>query len=186
MVTPISNLENIATKENCLLVIIDVQEKLTPQIESIAAIIANITKLVKLSQILHVPIMLTQQQNLGEIVDEIKSALIAIEPITKLSFSCFGSLDFQQRVQSHRRSTLILVGIEAHICVAQTALDAAGNYNVHLVSDAIGSRSGHNRDIAIERMRQCGITITTTEMIIYELLKQAGTDEFRTVLPLLK
>ena len=186
MASPIADPKTIASKENSLLVVIDVQEKLAPKIQLIDHITTNIIKLIKLSKILQIPVLITEQQNLGDTVDEIQSELKNTERISKLTFSCFGSPVFQRRLQSHQKNTLILTGIEAHICVAQTALDAAETYNVQVVSDSIGTRSTPNRDIAIDRLLQCGITVTTTEMIMYELLKQAGTDLFRTALPLLK
>jgi isochorismate hydrolase len=93
---------------------------------------------------------------------------------------------FVKRIQELNRRTLIVCGIEAHICVAQTALYAAADYEVHVVGDAIASRSPENRRIALERMSRRGITITSTEMVIYELLERAGTDTFREVLKLVK
>ena len=82
--------------------------------------------------------------------------------------------------------SLNIAGIEAHICVAQTAVHAVSQYTVHVVSDAISSRSPHNREIALQRMQHCGVTITSTEMVMYELLEKAGTDSFREVLKLVK
>ena len=186
MASPNSGPKALASKDNSLLVVIDVQKKLAPQIQSIDHIVSNIIKLVKLSKILQIPVVLTEQQNLGHTVDDILSELTGTEPITKLTFSCFGSPVFQQRLQSQRKSTLIITGIEGHICVTQTALDAADRYNVQVVSDAVGTRIPHNLDIAIDRLHQSGITVTTTEMVMFELLEQAGTDLFRAALPLLK
>ena len=85
-----------------------------------------------------------------------------------------------------KRKTLILTGVETHICVSQTALDALPHFDVHTISDAVSSRDLNNRDIALERMRQIGATISSTEMVIYELLQRAGTDEFRSALKLVK
>ena len=84
------------------------------------------------------------------------------------------------------RRNLILCGIESHICVAQTAISALENYNVHVVSDAVSSRSNHNKETALNRMRESGAVITSTEMVIYELLRQAGTNDFRATLKLVK
>ena len=77
-----------------------------------------------------------------------------------------------------------MTGIEAHICVAQTALDAIPSHTVHVVADAVSSRSPHNKEISLERLRQSGVIVTSTEMFIYELLVRAGTDEFRKALKL--
>ena len=107
-------------------------------------------------------------------------------PIAKICFNCFSCEPFVRRVQESRRHTLIIVGIEAHICVAQTALWAHPQFRVQVVSDAISSRSPDNVHVAIDRMRVNGVTITSTEMVIYELLQKAGTDEFRAMLPHVK
>jgi nicotinamidase-related amidase len=96
------------------------------------------------------------------------------------------SVEFEHNIKRLERKTLILAGVEAHICVAQTALHALPSFKVHVLADAIGSRTIENRDLAIERMRQAGATITSTEMFIYEILQRAGTDNFRAALQLVK
>ena len=176
----------LSDKENCALVIIDVQEKLVPIIAGGEDTIKNIIKLVKFAKILAIPIVVTEQQNLGRTVEQIRSETGQIEPISKITFSCFASEEFRNYLHYVNRKTLILTGIESHICVAQTALDAPPEYTVQVVSDGVASRDPRNRDIALDRMRTAGITITSTEMLIYELLKKAGTDEFRATLPLVK
>jgi len=176
----------LVDKENCALVIVDVQEKLVPVITGAEEPIQNITKLVKFSKIIDIPIVVTEQQNLGRTVEPIRSGIGEIVPISKMTFSCFGSEEFQNYLRSLGRKTLILTGIESHICVAQTALDAPHEYTIQVVSDAVASRDPRNRDIALQRMGSAGITVTSTEMLIYELLKKAGTDEFRATLPLVK
>lgn len=178
--------EALMKREDCVMVIVDVQEKLVPVITGAEETIQNIIKLVRFSKIIHIPIMFTEQQNLGRTVEEIRSETGDIEAITKITFSCFASKEFQNYLHYLGRKTLILSGIESHICVAQTALDAPRDYTVQVVSDAIASRDPRNRDIALQRMRAAGITITSTEMLLYELLKKAGTDEFRATLSLLK
>ncbi|MBW2094598.1 MAG: isochorismatase family protein [Deltaproteobacteria bacterium] len=173
-------------KEDCALVIVDVQEKLVPVITGAEETIQNIIKLVKFTKIIDIPIVVTEQQNLGRTVEQVRTEIGEIEPISKITFSCFASEEFQNYLRSLGRKTLILTGIEAHICVAQTALDAPREYPVQVVSDAVASRDPRNRDIALQRMRAAGVTVTSTEMLIYELLKKAGTDEFRATLPLVK
>jgi nicotinamidase-related amidase len=176
----------LVEKRDCALVIVDVQEKLVPVIAGADTIIQNIIKLVKFARMLTLPIMLTEQQNLGRTVEQIRSETGEIEPISKITFSCFASDEFRNYLQYLKRKTLILTGIESHICVAQTALDAPGECTVQVVSDAVASRDPRNREIALDRMRAAGVTITSTEMFIYEILKKAGTDEFRATLPLVK
>jgi isochorismate hydrolase len=172
--------------DDVLLVIIDMQERLLPVITGKERIVENVRKLAKFARILGLPIILTEQQNLDTTKPEISAELGEIQPISKLAFNCFGSRAFTDQVHHLGRNTLIIAGIEAHICVAQTALNAPTSHTVHVVSDAIASRSPHNWEVALDRMRQAGVTITSTEMVIYELLREAGTDEFREALKLVK
>jgi nicotinamidase-related amidase len=172
--------------DDALLVVIDMQERLLPVIAGKERVIENVLKLIKFASIIGLPIILTEQQNLGETTPEIRAELKGVEPITKLEFDCFKSHAFAEHAGRLNRSTLIIAGIEAHICVAQTALYALANHAVHVVSDAISSRSPHNRKIALDRMGKAGVTITSTEMVIYELLGKAGTDQFRKALKLVK
>jgi nicotinamidase-related amidase len=173
-------------KEDCVLLVIDVQEKLVRVIKEAGESIENIVRLIKFSKIVDIPIVLTEQQNLGDTVKEIRAELGTFEPISKITFSCFASEKFCAYLKTLNKKTLIVTGVEAHICVAQTALDALNEYNVHAVSDAVSSRDIHNKEIALHRLRQNSVTITTTEMLIYELLIKAGTHEFRKTLKLLK
>jgi nicotinamidase-related amidase len=172
--------------EDCILLIVDVQKKLVPAIPESAKYIDNIVKLIKLSKIIDLPVMITEQQNLGDTVDEIRNELDGLKPLSKITFSCLGTEEFQKRLAQHNKKVLLVAGIEAHICVAQTALEAASRYQVQVIGDAVASRATYNREIALERLRQNGITITSVEMLIYELLGKAGTDQFRAVLPLVK
>ena len=176
----------LAEKKDCILAVVDVQEKLVPVIARAEEIIQNIIKLVKFARMLALPIVFTEQQNLGRTVEQIRSETGEVEAISKITFSCFASDEFRNYVHSLKRKTLILTGIESHICVAQTALDAPREFSVQVVADAVASRDPRNREIALDRMRAAGITITSTEMLMYELLKKAGTDEFRATLPLVK
>jgi nicotinamidase-related amidase len=81
---------------------------------------------------------------------------------------------------------LVIAGVESHICVAQTAIYALPDFNVHIISDAVSSRTSKNRHIALERMKQAGAVISSTEMFIYEILQKAGTDAFKATLQLVK
>jgi len=172
--------------DDALLVVIDMQERLLPVIAEKERVIENVLKLVTFARIIGLPILLTEQQNLGETTPEIGAVLEDSQPIVKMEFDCFESRAFAERIRQLNRDTLIIAGIEAHICVAQTALHALARYTVQVVSDAVSSRSPHNWEVALDRMRQHGVTITSTEMVIYELLGKAGTAEFREALKLVK
>ena len=106
--------------------------------------------------------------------------------VSKISFDCFGEDAFIKALEGRKIKNLILCGIEAHICVAQTALSALRAYNVQVVADAAGSRTDRNRDIAFSRLSLAGAIMTSTEMAVYELLGKAGTDEFKQTLKLVK
>lgn len=178
--------KNLIVKEDSVLVVIDVQEKLMPVIANGEKVTDNVVRLLKFSQIIGLPVILTEQENLGATLPEIRDLIPDTRPIPKLVFNCFRSDEFEKAVQETGRNTLILTGVETHICVAQTALHALPQFTVHVVSDATSSRTVENCNIGLERMRQSGAVITSTEMLIFELLQRAGTDEFRTTLPLVK
>ncbi len=173
-------------RDDALLVVIDMQERLLPVIAGKEKVVDNAIKLIKFSHVVGLPILLTEQQNLGETTPELREGLKDIEPIIKLEFDCFKSPAFTDRLEQLKRNTLIIIGIEAHICVAQTALHALSHYKVQVVSDSVSSRSPHNWEVALGRMRQAGVIVTSTEMVIYELLGKAGTAEFREALKLVK
>lgn len=172
------------------LVVIDLQEKLVPKISGAEAILENTKRLLQLAEVLNLTTFLTTQyeRGLGATVPEIKEHAL-VEPLDKVCFGCFSDVPFRAKLAAAvpDGSTLILCGIEAHICVMQTALGALSEgYPVQLVADAVGSRSAANCDLAIERMRENGATISSTEMVIYELLGASNTPEFKAMLPMLK
>ena len=177
---------NMLVEEDSVLVVIDVQEILMPVIAENKKVIDNIVKLLKFSQIIDLPVIVTEQERLGATVSEVKREIPDCTPIGKITFDAFLSETFVQQLQQLKRKTLILTGVEAHICVAQTALHALPDFTVHVVSDAVSSRTPANRTIGLERTKQCGACITSTEMVIYELLQRAGTDAFRQTLKLVK
>lgn len=172
--------------EQSVLVIIDVQERLIPVISGKEALIDNVIRLVKFSRIMDLPLILTEQQNLGKTLPEIRQECPDAPVVSKVHFNCFGSEGFRERITGDNRKVLILAGIEAHICVLQTAIHAVPEYTVHAVSDAVSSRAPGNRDAALRRMEQAGVTITSTETVIYELLEKAGTPAFKKALQLVK
>lgn len=169
-----------------VLAVIDVQEKLLPHIHGRERIVENIVRLVRFAQILEIPVLAAEQGKLGPLVEPIREALGAVVPFPKLEFGALGCKAFADALKGLGRGTLLVTGIEAHICVAQTALQALPTYGVHVVADAVGSRDPANREVALGRLGQAGAVLTSTEMAMYELLKEAGTDVFRKILPLVK
>jgi nicotinamidase-related amidase len=176
----------LVKRADSLLVIIDVQERLMPAMAHRDTVLDNARRLIAFSGIINLPIIVTEQEKLGPTILDLSRHGHPVKPIPKVAFNCFLSKQFDEAVRESGRRTLILIGVEAHICVTQTALHAASQFNVHVVRDAISSRTADNWNTAVERMRSGGVTITSTEMIIYELLERAGTDEFKSTLTLVK
>ena len=175
----------------CALVVVDIQEKLLPPISNKDALVKNSQLLIRLAKILSLPVIVTSQysKGLGSTVPEIASLLSDVSAIDKMEFGCFGSDSFRAKLKSlpGNRNTLLLCGMESHICVMQTALGALNEgYLVHVASDAVGSRAEWNWQIGLERMKSAGAVISSTEMMMYELLRCSGTPEFKELLQYLK
>ena len=175
----------------CALIVVDIQEKLLPPIFNKEAMVRNSQLLIRLAKILSIPAMVTTQysKGLGGTVPEIASLLTEVRTIDKVEFSCFGSGEFRSGLKKlpGNRNTVLLCGMEAHICVTQTALGALNDgYLVHVASDAVGSRSEPNWKIGLDRMRDAGAVISSTEMMMYELLRCSGTPQFKELLPFIK
>lgn len=182
----------LLAKQHCALVVIDLQEKLIPAIFEKERVIHNCVLLIECAKILKLPILLTQQypQGLGATLETIRNALPSdTQPLNKLEFGCFSNPGFCTAVQQLKpgRNTLLVAGIESHICVTQTVLGAMQEgFHVHLATDATSSRSEFNWKIGLDRMKDAGAQLSSTEMMIYELLGQSGTPEFKAMLAHLK
>jgi nicotinamidase-related amidase len=177
--------------EQCALLVIDIQEKLLPPIFQKEQLIRNSQLLIRLAGCLKIPAIVTTQhaRGLGDTVPEIASLLPESQPIDKQMFSCFGSDAFCSLLKRlpHHRNTVLLCGMESHICVAQTSLAALREgYLVHVASDAVSSRTEWNWKIGLERMRAAGAVLSSTEMIIYELLRCSAVPAFKEMLQYLK
>jgi nicotinamidase-related amidase len=176
------------TPQNSVLVVVDVQEKLMQAMPRRAELLPAIHRLVSAARLLEIPTLLTAQyiKGLGPVCAEITEAAGVAPPLEKLSFSCCGSEDFMRAVRDPRRQRVLLCGIEAHVCVQQTAIDLMKDHFVYVVADAMASRHDVDYPVAIDRMRDCGAVITTVESAVFELLREAGTEQFKKVLPLFK
>jgi nicotinamidase-related amidase len=177
--------------EQCALIVIDMQEKLLPPIWEKERLVRNVQLLIRLAGILKIPALVSTQyaKGLGNTVPGIASMLPDTPPIDKLMFSCFGSDVFCSLLKRlpGQRTTVLLCGMETHICVMQTALGALRDgYLVHVAADAVSSRTELNWRIGLDRMRAAGAILSSTEMMIYELLRSSGAPAFREMLPHLK
>jgi len=174
------------------LVVVDIQEKLLPPIHQKERLVRNSQLLLRLAGILKLPVLVTTQyaRGLGATVPEVAELFPAgTQPIDKLEFGCFGNQDFCGAAQKlgRKRDALLVCGMETHICVMQTVLGALQQgYAVHVASDACGSRAEWNWQVGIERMREAGAVISSTEMAIYELLRGSGSAQFKEMLAYLK
>jgi nicotinamidase-related amidase len=174
----------------CALLVIDIQEKLLPPIYEKDRLLRNSQLLIRLAHIVSMPVIATTQyvKGLGQIVPEISSLLPATPALDKLEFGCFANREFCSDMAGRNGcNTLLLCGMETHICVLQTALGALNQgRNVHVAADAVSSRTELNWKLGLERMRDAGAVISSTEMMIYELLGQSGSPGFKEMLKYLK
>ena len=176
--------------ETTLLAVVDLQEKLAPAIEGVDAVVANTKTLLRLAKILSLPTVVTTQyrKGLGATLPEI-AELAAVEALDKVCFGCTGNEAFRRTLSETlpKGGAVLLAGVEAHICVTQTALGLIEEgYCVHVVSDAIGSRTAASAQLGIGRMRGAGAVISSTEMASYELLGDSRRPEFKQMLPYFK
>jgi len=177
--------------DQCALIVVDIQEKLLPPIFQKEELVRNAKLLIRAAGVLKIPSIMSTQyaKGLGKTVPEIASLLPESEAIDKDQFSCFGSEVFCTLVKRlpGNRNTLLLCGMESHICVTQTALAALREgYLVHVASDAVSSRTEWNWKTGLERMRAAGAVISSTEMMIYELMRSSSSPAFKEMLPHLK
>lgn len=172
-----------------VLVVVDVQGKLATLMHEKERMLKNLERLIKGAQILGVPILLTEQypKGLGVTTAELQSLMPNVKPIEKLSFSCFGEARFIEAFEELEREQVLIAGIESHICVYQTVSDMLEeDLEVHCVVDAISSRTLENQLIGIDRMKDEGAFLTSTEMCLFELLQVAGSPEFKSISALVK
>ena len=176
--------------ERSVIVAVDLQEKLLPAIVDGDRVVRNTVLILRLAEILRIPVVLTTQyrKGLGDIAAGVREAARASEPIDKTSFGCFLDEGFVRHLNElGGRDQLVVTGVESHICVAQTVLGALEmSYQAHVVSNAVGSRSEANRDVGLRRMERAGALVSSAEMCIYELLGRSDTDAFKKMLPHIK
>jgi nicotinamidase-related amidase len=171
-------------KDDTALVIIDIQERLAAIMKQREAVVNNCLHLVEIAKIMNIPIVVTEQypKGLGRTVEEIVKAVPDYKPIEKLTFSCCDELAFLKEIKALDKKTVMISGMETHVCILQTCIGLVRDgYNVHIVRDAICSRTKENWKTAIEFMRDAGAVITCTETVLFQLLKIAGTEEFKAI-----
>lgn len=176
-------------KEDAILTAIDFQEKLLPAMFEADKVEAAAIKLAAGLDVMGIPKLVTTQyaKGLGPTVTSVAEALGDFEPIDKSSFSAWKNEEYKTALQKSGRKTVILMGIETHICVEQTALDLLENgYTVFVPADCVQSRNPANKELSLRRMEAAGVVITCWESILYELLGSAGAAEFKAISAMVK
>ena len=177
------------SRTNAVLIIIDIQGNLAQAMHDKENLFANSVKLIQGFKTFNLPIIVTEQipQKLGRTLPVISQELDGIEPIAKETFSCWDDRNFINQLKALSRKHIVLAGIECHVCVYQTALDLISNgYHVHLVSDAVSSRTPENRQVGINAIKSAGAHITSTEMVLFELLRTAADPKFKEIIKIIK
>jgi nicotinamidase-related amidase len=182
--------QELLKRESALLLVVDFQEKLLAAFPEPETILTSCVKMIAFAKALKLPILWTEQypKGLGRTVKAVADEFSGLEPIEKLSFSCFGESRFVNRLAEYPwASQLLLCGIETHICVEQTALDGIeAGYQLHIIANACGSRKPEAHDIALRRMAQAGAILSCSESAIYEILSRSDAREFRDALKIVK
>lgn len=178
-------------RENTQAMIIDVQERLTPYIYDHENIVKKTVTIIKGLQALGIPIMLNEQykKGLGDSLPELRDVLEGdnAKSYEKVTFSACDNNDTWHHLAQQNRSTVLLIGVEAHVCVLQTALDLLDNgMQPVIIGDAVGSRFPYDKKQAIRRIRRAGGIISTVETILFELCRSSEDPAFKTILNLIK
>lgn len=178
----------IEANQSCLL-IVDIQANLAPVVAEPGRLLSNAAMLLKTAARLGVPVLASEQYpgGIGHTVPELAELLPPDSVVEKLHFSCLQEDHYIERLRELDRPQAVVAGIEAHVCVLQTADDLlSAERDVFVVADATSSRNPANHRAALERLARAGAHIVTTEMVLFEWLGQAGTPEFKDVIPLIK
>ncbi len=183
----------LAKRTQSHLLVIDVQQRLVPAISDVEQIVTNVARLIRYATILDVPITFTEHmpQRIGHLLPDLKAgAMASCSVIEKTTFSAVCEPAFAARtaeLQQAGRNTVVVCGMEAHVCVMQTVLELCNEgSHVLLVADAVGSRTSANRALAIDRMSKAGAEIVSQEMVAFEWLERGDAPEFKEILKLLK
>lgn len=175
--------------DNTVLVAIDFQERLFPVMHDKEKLLRQVVKLIRGAVVLQIPVILTEQypRGLGPTLPEIAALLPGVKPIEKTCFSCCDAESFNNSLEATKCKQMLICGIEAHICVYQTAvaLSRAG-YEVQVVADCVSSRDPENKTVSLSKMGSAGIPPTTMETALFELLKIAGGDRFKQISNIVK
>jgi isochorismate hydrolase len=177
------------SRDQCSGLIIDMQERLFPHMDQKEEVLRKCLMLMEGLKVLELPLLITEQypRGLGSSLQDVSLALGSSQAIEKTAFSCCDEPEFMNTLEKSTRSTLIIGGIEAHVCVMQTVIDLLeAGYSVVVVEDCVSSRNPDDKRVAMDRMRSEGAVIATCESILFELARTSGTEEFKAISRLVK
>ncbi|MCK5124695.1 MAG: hydrolase [candidate division Zixibacteria bacterium] len=175
--------------ENTVLVVVDIQGKLATLMHEKEKFFENAAKMIKGCLALNIPVLWNEQlpDKLGETVEDIKTVLTGKNPLIKKTFSCCGNELFVSELKKLGRKQVLVIGMETHICVYQSVMDLlADGHDVHVVGDAVSSRSLENKMIGTRAMREAGARVTNVEMALFEMLRVAEGDAFKQIIRIVK
>ena len=183
----------LLSREKSQLLVVDIQANLLAAITSKERVVERCERLLRAASALNIPVTVSEQypRGLGPTVDPLRDLLgKGSAVIEKVEFSCAKNAALRERMHDLRRqgrSQVVIAGIEAHVCVTQTAIDLEEQgFEAFVVADAIGSRAPESRELAISRLLRSGADVVDSDMVIFEWLGRAGTPEFKDLLALLK
>jgi len=176
-------------QQGAALLIVDVQEKLAPAIHEFNTMLSNCILLMSAAARLDIPMLMSEQypKGLGHTVSDLSSLYTGSKPFEKICFSCSEEPGFLPKLAEFKRKQIVLIGIEAHVCVLQTAIGLRSEgYETFIVADAVSSRTQENWALGIQRARDNEVEIVSAEMVFFEWLKRSATDEFRELSKLIR
>ena len=176
-------------RNESFLLIVDVQEKLTPAVLEREQVVANVIRLVKSAQRLDVPVLMTEHcgSKIGPVLPDLRALVPEDAILPKVHFAAAREEVCRTQFSRLRRPQCVIAGMETHVCVLQSALSMKEiGYRPHVVRDAVSSRRTHDRETALERLRDAGVVLVSTEMVIFEWLKRGDDKAFRDLLPMIK
>ena len=174
----------LLSRDNSLLLLVDVQEKLTPHVLHATEMVARCQWLMRLASDVNVPVVVSEQypRGLGQTVLPLRSVAGETSALEKVSFSCYREPLLVKGLLSQHKKQVVIIGIETHVCVVQTALDMQkAGWDVFVVVDAVSSRHELDHKYGLKRMKQNGIHLVTSEMVFFEWVERAGTPEFKAL-----
>jgi isochorismate hydrolase len=174
-------------REKAVLIVVDIQGNLAAAMYEKEFLFENAEKIIRGVQLLGVPVLVTEQIKLGPTIPALARYLPGVNPIVKDSFSCCGDERFMRELTALSRGQILMTGIEAHVCAYQTSMDLIERgFEVHLVADAVSSRTARNREIGIQKLIAAGAVLTSTEMALFELLKTAADSRAKDLFKIIK